>query len=253
MRAAFTRAITLALPLATFACAIDERDLTVRPPGILLTPNGAGFVDGSNDAGILGYWTYFIDTPSCRDAGYSAEQCSTLFDSSGTAVQPGARARPDDPATGRICLRGVTAQALVNPATMQPDYAAIWGGGIELTFNDPDANVATALPYDAPAHMITGFSFETDTPPPSVIRVAFPTTASPVAGDSYWGGKLSWFSPIHPGLNVFTWDDVTPQFDSDFPPFDPRTILRMQFHVNAIAARATPFDFCIWNLSARTY
>lgn len=245
------RALALAFLLAPLACSVDERPLIIRPPGILLLPDAAGSLDGSNGAGILGYWSYLVDTPDCAAAGYSAEQCSTLFDSSGRAVEAGDRLQPDDLPTGRICLSGVAAQALVNPATMQPDYAAFWGATIDLTLNDPDGNAAGSLPYDAPAHMITGFSFETDTPPP-VVRVAFPSIGVPADGDAYWGGANNLFSPIRPGLNSFAWDDVASQFGRGFPPFDPRMLLRLQFHVNAVPERATPFDFCIWNLSART-
>ena len=251
MRAAFTRGLALTAVLLP-ACAIDDRELTVDDPRIPLLSNAQGFVDGSNRAGILGYWTYFVDTPGCTVAGYSLEQCSTLFDSTGGLVSiGGGLVHPDDLATGRICMSGVAAQARVNPTTMEPDFAAIWGAGIQLTFNDAANEVATSQTYDAPAHKITGFSFETDSPP-AVERVEFPGVGVPGAAVAYWGGKTGLYSVVRRGLNVIDLADVAPQFASGYPPFDPRTILAIRFHVNAIADQATPFDYCIWNLSART-
>jgi hypothetical protein len=148
-------------------------------------------------------------------------------------------------------MSGVVARALVNPSTGEPDFAAIWGAGIQLTFNDAANDVATSQTYDAPAHRITAFSFETDSPP-AVQRVEFPGAGLSGAAFAYWGGKTSLYSPVRSGLNVIALDDVAPQFASGYAPFDPRAIVAIRFHVNSIAEQATPFNYCIWNLTALT-
>ena len=245
MRAAFTRAITLALPLAAFACAIDDRDLTVVEPAILLLPDPNGFIDGSNAAGIVGYWGYYVDTPICLDMGYAMDQCSLIDDPAGGPLRPSTVLHPDEPATGHLCVSGVAAQVLVNPTTMQPDFGVMWGAGLQLGLN------GGMLPYDAPAHRITGISFEIDSPPANM-QIMFPAAGSNGANDAYWGGQYDYVSPVRSGLNIVRWEDVAPRVNSGAAPFDPHTIAMFQIHVNTYVDHATPFDFCVWNIAART-
>ncbi len=244
-----------AIFVATLACSLDSRVLTVSdasppPAGVLLLSDGQGFFDGSNAAGIRGYWyvsSDAIEPDFCLAAGFSAAQCSAVI----TPPHEGHAFAVPDP--NRVCTSGVAAQVIVNPSTMALDYLNIWGANIGLDFNNPDrTNVNRGGSYDAHAHAITGFSFVIDTPPPSTLRVSFSTTANPFTA-SYWGGSASLFSPVQPGLNVVRWAEVGgPSYLTDPPVFDPTALLGMQFTVFSNANRPVPFDYCISSLTALT-
>ena len=58
-------------------------------------------------------------------------------------------------------------------------------------------------------------------------------------------------SPVKMGHNEILWTKVTgPFYDTVAPPFDPTTILSIQFHVPTSTGAAAAYMFCISNLSA---
>jgi len=225
--------------LSVLGCSIDEPMLTVKDPTIPLRPNIVGDI-GPNAAGIMGGWGTYVDTPGCLELGFSADQCSRVVAPAGPAFPP------SDLQTGRVCTSGVAARLLDYPDTMTPAYDAMWGAGIQLTLNRD-------MPYDAVAHEITGFSFEIDRPVPNRMRVNFPT-ANGLPISAFWGGKImDDFSPIEAGLNVVRWADVGgPNFVPNPPAFDERMLTFFQIHVAVSPDQATPFDYCVSNLAART-
>src|SRR5262249_7104840 len=136
--------------------------LVGSPPvstGIPLVADGDGHYDGSNAAGVIGYWWSAGDAYSvngegmCPADGFSLADCSML-----TAPTPGALFRPDPGGRG-MCTSGVAAQVIPDQVGSLA-WGAIWGNLIGFNLANP-GNFAdgTALvgPYDAPAHGITGF------------------------------------------------------------------------------------------------
>jgi hypothetical protein len=244
----------VALLLATLACTLDDRRLTVSdaaepPRGVLLVPDGQGFVDGSNAAGILGHWyvnSDLLDPASCLSVGFAVEQCSTIV----TPPHEGYAFTPSDPK--RLCMSGVAAKVIANPSTMEPDYDNIWGALLGLEFNSPELVVPNGGGvYDARAHAITGFSFVIESPP-TAFRTTFSTVGAAKAA-AYWGGRLSNTSPVRPGLNVVRWADVGgPMYLPNPPAFDETQLLGMQFTVISGATSPVPYDFCISELTALT-
>jgi len=236
------------------ACSLDNRTLTVSdagppPKGVLLVADRQGLVDGSNAAGITGYWyvnSDAIEPGYCLAVGFSADQCSTVL----TPPHDGYAFAAPDPS--RICTSGVAAKVIVNPSTMALDFDHIWGTNLGLDFNNLDrTNVNRGGSYDAPAHGITGFSFVIDAPPAS-IRIVFSTDASPYQA-AYWGGATAPTSHVLPGVNVVRWADVGgPMYLADPPAFDPTHLRGIQFTVVSNATQSIPFDFCVGGLTALT-
>jgi hypothetical protein len=234
--------------------------------GILLVPDSTGAFDGSNAAGVIGAWgstgdDYAPDgTPGagdCPKAGFSQPQCSTI-----TTPIPGQPFTPD--VTGRMCTSGVA--ALVAPLDGgQPAYSSIWGNFIFFDLNHPpspasdggsdgglDAGSGIGGVYDATAHGITGFAFDLEGTV-SRLRVEFATMGTELNA-AYWEGALMDLSPVSgAGHYEIRWADVGgPAYLTAPPPFDPTKLERIQFHVPSQAAAATPYSFCLKNITLLT-
>jgi hypothetical protein len=232
-----------------------------RPPstGIVLTPDTDGMFDGSNAAGVVGGWWsagdfYSGDTSPgsgpCPQAGFPPESCSTL-----ATPTPGAAFRPDPGGRG-MCTTGVAAQIL-NGSDGQPAYSSIWGNiiGFALASTAPrDAGSDTLGVYDAPAHGITGFAFDIDAVPPGGhIRVAFPTKGTENNAAS-WRGATNDLSPIvAPGHYEMRWPEIGgPMYLVGAPPFDPKTLEMISFHVVSNISASTSYSFCVNNITLLT-
>lgn len=228
------------------ACGLDRRTLHLDTSPIPLLPNAQGFIDGSNAAGIVGSWFFFSDSvpgssgQSCEDAGFSEDQCSKLVTPTGPIFTP------SDLSTGSMCTSGVAAQLINDPTTMMPAYGEIYGVGIGFNLNNSGAR----LPYDAPAHGITGFSFVIDSPPLGALQVGLLNLENP-GHSAYWGGATAADSPVVSGPNQFRWPDVGgPLFLAEPPPFDPSSPVALTFQVVSIVSSAIPFSFCISQVMA---
>jgi hypothetical protein len=148
---------------------------------------------------------------------------------------------------GAMCLTGTAAKVLAT------DYANIYGIGIGLDFNNQGG---MQLPYDAPAHKVTGFSFDLTGVPPGGIRVEFPTTDTNAsgfdsysivaAGDGHYVADLTTSATdphkLHPSF--------TPATGMTEPPFNPANLLAIQFHVATNTTAAIPVTgMCVNNLT----
>ena len=81
------------------------------------------------------------------------------------------------------------------------------------------------------------------------MRVQFPTAEQPYY-PPFWGG-LQQISPVKVGHNQIMWRDVVgPYYDTTAPAFDPTAIYRVEFLVPTNVTNATPFSFCVSNLTA---
>jgi hypothetical protein len=184
---------------------------------ILLTPNSAGFYDGTNPAGVVGAWYAFEDYSdglgvpalpgmgSCPMAGFAATQCSMV-----TTPTTGASFMPDSNGKG-MCTSG-TAAMVVGLAGGAPDYTDIWGAGIGFDLTNPggaDGGVGVKGQYNAPAYGITGVAFNIDAVPVGGhVRVEFPTLGTESA-TAYWEGPIDYLSPlVAPGHQEIRWPEV---------------------------------------------
>jgi hypothetical protein len=232
------------------------------PQGFLLVPDAMGVFDGTNPAGVVGYWWAGADDygsygqpggGNCPQAGFPDSECS-VFD---TPI-PGQLFAPAPNGRG-MCTRG-TAATVLNSDAGQPFYTAIWGALIGFDLNHPVALDGGAAPpnaglsglgqYDAPAHGITGISFDIDSPPPETnFRVGFKTLGTEESF-AYWGGKTMLYSPVPAGGRYqLHWSEVGgPYYLSVPPPFDPSKLESVVFFVTTSAAGPVPFMFCISNL-----
>ena len=224
-------------------------------PGIAIAPDGTGTFDGTNAAGVIGAWGSTGDyydanatagAGTCPTDGFPQSQCSTI-----NAPTPGMAFLPDP--TGRgMCTSGVAAQAIPDDGG-QPAYSFIWGNFVFFDLNhppSPDAGIDAGtgpMAYDAPAHGITGFAFDLEGTV-NELRVEFPTQAT-WNGPAYWEGATANVSPVSgPGHYEIRWADVGgPSYLAAPPPFDPRTLESIRFHVISVASAATPYSYCIKN------
>jgi hypothetical protein len=227
--------------------------------GIPLVPDGDGYFDGSNAAGVVGFWwstgdaygkEQVLGEGECPVAGFPPQACSVL-----TTPTPGMVFKPDPNGRG-MCTSGVSAQVIPD-STGALAYSAIWGNMIAFELNNPgryDEGVSKRLPYDAPAHGITGFAFDIDAVPPGGhIRVNFPTVATELNA-AYWNGATMDGSPIlGPGHYEMRWPEIGgPMYLTNPPPFDPSQLISIAFFVYSNSLAPVPFDFCVKNLMMLT-
>ena len=221
--------------------------------GIPLVPDSNGHFDGTNAAGVVGYWWSAADgyapdgtpgTGTCQTDGFAADACSVF-----TSPTPGAFFSPD--ANGRLCTSGVAAQVIPD-ATGTLAWPYIWGNIIGFDVNNPGTltdGLTKRSVYDAAAHGVTGVSFDIDAlPPGGHLRVAFQTRGTE-SNAAYWGGATADLSPFGlPGHYEVRWSDVAgPLYLTNPPPFDPTTLEAIHFQVVATNFEPVPFNFCISN------
>jgi hypothetical protein len=214
-----------------------------------LIPTADGFLDGSNSVGILGAWYSYGDVykdggpGDCQAAGFTEDQCSKV-------VSPVLGA-PFTNVDGKMCTEGTSAKTINAPGSNSPAYAAIWGAGIGLDFNNAGADGGTGkLAWDATAAGVTGFSFEIDQLPlGGNIRVEFPATSQNGNDAAYWGGATNNLSPVMVGKNTIKWAMVGgPSYATNPPAFMPSKVTGIQFHVVSNTSSTVSYKFCVSNL-----
>lgn len=238
---------------------------------ILLIPSDTGFLDGSNEAGVLGPWYAYGDGYADGSSVYGTPpgKCQAAAHTDCSQFETPTPAMPFPPdSSGAMCAKGHA--AVVADGANGPDYSNIFGAAIALDLNNAgtdDGGTGLKGSYDPTAHtpVITGVSFDIDNPPPNAFRVELPTNAS--AGGAmgggtdndaaWWGGATLNASPVKRGHNVFKWSEVggplyliTPT--NNPPPFDVTKLTSIKFHVVTNATAAVEFNFCISNLALTT-
>ncbi len=217
-----------------------------------LTPDMNGFVDSATTGttGIKGAWYAYGDgigsdgtamNSDCQlKGGHPMSACSSI-------TTPPFGMFPNT--AGKMCTSGTVAQ-VINMGTAA-DYTNIWGAGIGIDLN----NAGTAdggtgkQPYNATMNNVIGVQFNIDTVPLATLRVEFPNKTNINA--PFWGGDQMSSPVVANKPNVILWKDVKgPFYDLAATPFDPTTILSIQFHVPTTATASAPYNFCISNLSA---
>jgi hypothetical protein len=217
-----------------------------------LTPDMTGYVDvgATGTTGIKGAWYAYGDgigsdgTTGSSDCvlkgGHMTSECSTI-----TMPVFGSFMNTN----GKMCTSGTVAKVINMGAAA--DYTNIWGAGIGFDFN----NAGTAdggpgkLPFNATAAGVVGVQFDIDMVPLATLRVEFPNMTNKNA--PFWGGAVQMASPIKLGTNTILWKDVQgPFYDPAPTPFDPTTLLSIQFHVPTTTGSSAQYMFCVSNLSA---
>jgi hypothetical protein len=220
-----------------------------------LLPDTTGYV-GVGATGmtmIQGAWYAYGDgigadgttaTGDCELKGmHAVSDCSNI-------VTPSFGSFPN-PTPGKMCTMGTAAKVLNMTTMAMPDYTWMWGAGIGLDLNNAGGDAgAMKLPYNAPANGVIGIAFDIDTVPLGTLRVELPTKTQDGTSASFWGGDQQ-SSPVKVGHNEFKWTDVKgPFYDMLAPPFDPTTILSVQFHIPTSTTASSTYNFCVSNLSA---
>lgn len=225
--------------------------------GVTLVPSATGWIDKTdvgNTIMVQGAWYPYGDSygeAKCTSATFgkhAAGDCSVI-----TMPDPVGTGFPNT--AGSMCTTGTAAKVLdIVGMTGMPDYSNMWGAGIGLDLNASGGDLSTKSPYNATMAGVTGISFKIDTVPLSGLRVEFPmplTNGNP-AGSDYWGASSSYpASPAQPGLNVIRWADVKSPAAATASPvaFDPTQIESIQFHVPSSTSAASPYSFCISELT----
>lgn len=223
---------TVSAPVGTAGSAGSAGTGTEIPTGsgFALTPVN-GFVSGaSNEAGIQGYFYTYSDAAGTPPGA--------------TTIQPADFAMS---AGSAICVSGSASQVLTPAGATVPAYGQYWGGGVALNLADP-GNMMPIQGWDRGP--VTGFSFNiTGDQIPVGAQLRFNVTLFGVAGDPYCASGLS------AGPNTIRFSDLN-QACYNTPPGGavPATaqLQAIQWQVATVTDAATPFDFCIENLTALT-
>jgi hypothetical protein len=232
--------------------------------GIPLVPStDSGFVDDAISM-VIGAWYSYGDSAGpaanltstdfadsqCSVGGFTMDKCSQI-----TSPTPG---QPFPPTAGKgMCTSGTAAQVLMNAAGTT-DYSHLFGAGIGLDFNNPGGEGGAPKGYfDMTPYRGIGFDFTGDVIPSMKMRVNFPFNMEHGTDSPYWDGVNMASSPLTNGLHQeITWDQVggpmylTGQTPSVTPPaFDKTMVASIQFQVFTNTTAATPYSFCVNNLT----
>ncbi len=227
--------------------------------GIPLVADADGRFDGTNPAGVVGHWwstgdAFAMDgTPgggTCPAAGFPPSACSVL-----TTPAPAMPFRPEPNGKG-MCTSGTSAQVVAGSDGMLA-WSSIWGNMIGVDLNNPNAGPLSlsVAPYDAVAHGITGFAFDIDAVPlGGQMRVAFATTGTEMNAP-YWSGATTNLSPVlAPGHYEMRWPEIGgPMYlGPSAPPFDPKQLKWISFHMVSNNGFAVPYSYCLSNVMLLT-
>jgi hypothetical protein len=235
---------------------------------IFLVPSSTGWV-ADPVSGVIGPWYSYGDgvgpgagpqkgadpaNSDCQLAGFPPYDCSQI-----TSPPPGMVFPPSDPATGQMCTSGTAAQVLPNNGS--PDYAALWGAGIGLNFNEPDVDAGGPGTFDMSPYRGIAFDFSADVLPANSMRVNFLFGGMHAFDAPYWMGATMSASPLYGtpaksqhveidwpsvGGPLYLTQEVPPVTP---PPFDPTAVESIQFLVFTNAQTTTPYSFCVSNLA----
>jgi hypothetical protein len=240
---------------ASSAAGAGTSSSDVLPTGateVPLTPSMTGFVD-STATGVQGAWYSYGDgnegaMPAgvCQTTGmHMTSECSVI-----TAPAPGLPFAPAGTSMAQMCTNGTVAKVI--PAA-KPDYSNIFGAGIGLDLNNPglDGGTGKKMPYNAKTHNVIGISFDLSAVPASGLRVEFPFSAPDAA---IWKPSKagSYTSPLSVGHNILLFTNVVPPpyvAAAAQVPFDPATLLSLQFHIPTTTSSSAPYSFCLDNVS----
>ena len=276
--------LTGVLALAAGACSSSSPGTTgtggsggggTSGSGIALTPTTTGFVTG-NTANVIGPWYAYGDgvgmaaglvngmpdadaaNSDCqKKGGFPSTACSQIM-----SPTPGGPFAPDS-TTGAMCTYG-TAAVVMNGTSGSPDYSDLWGAGISLDLNNPGGDAGVKGTWDG--SMYKGFSFDIanngtlGSIPSKAMRVNFPFTGEHGTDSPYYQGATQSYSVLTNGSHVVIhWSDIGgPAYLANqvppvtAPPFDNTKIQSIQFQVFTNTSTATPYGFCVNNLTVLT-
>ncbi len=257
-----------ALALATGACSSSSSNGKTDGGGnanaIPLTPTSTGFVNDSAATGIVGAWYAYGDSigPNAGLAGddqansdcvkkgmHQPSECSHVEE-----PHPGQPFPPD--ATKGMCTSGTATMVL--QGTSGPDYSNMWGAGIGLDFNNPGGDAGAKGVWDGSHYSGISFDIVPGTTggslPSTYMRANFPFTGEHGTDSPYYLGAQAPNSklPAAGGHVEIHWSDVGgPMYltGASSYPFDKTKIESIQFQVFTNVNMATPYSFCINNLS----
>jgi hypothetical protein len=236
--------------------------------GVPLVPSDTGFVSDVTSM-VIGAWYAYGDSAGpaasatgtdfadsqCAIGGFTMAQCSQIV-----APTPG---QPFAPTAGKgMCTNGTAAQVAMNAAGAA-DYSHLFGAGIGLDFNNPGAEGGPKGSFDVTPYKGIGFDFTGDVIPTGKMRVNFPYVGEHGTDSPYWDGANMASSPLTNGLHVeIPWAQVGgPMYLSGqtppvpIPPFDATAqthVESIQFQVFTNTTAATPYSFCVNNLTLLT-
>jgi hypothetical protein len=237
------------------------------PGGKALIPTSTGYVDDTANTGVIGPWYTYSDAAgpaagpadtdfagsSCKKGGFAMTACSVVMPTPGQPVPP-------DTTTGAMCATGTGAVVMAG-STGTADYSDLWGAGLALDFNNKGGDAGAKGTFDLSKYTGIGFTFSGTNIPVNHMRVNFPFVGENNGSDSpYWQGGTQEYSSLANNQTItIKWADVkgpkylTEQTPPTTPPaFDASKVQSIQFQVFTNAATATPFSFCVNNLTLLT-
>ena len=246
--------ISVRMPLPTDAGA----DVDGASTGIVLVPDADGHFDGSNAAGVIGHWwatgDYFADDRDGRAPALPERRVPRLGLLPVTTPTP--LGRSDPLRTARECApRGLAAQVL-RVATASPPSP-----------RSGETSSASTSPIPAPDRWSSAAALRCRRARHHRLRVRYRrrslgrTSTRRVRhggnreNPAYWDGAINDLSPITaPGHYEMRWAEIggPTYLGPAAPPFDPRTLKWIQFHVVSNISAPVPYGFCVSNATLLT-
>jgi len=202
--------------------------------GLALTPVAGWVAGGTNEAGIQGSF-YPLSDATGTPAG-------------ATTITPAPPADFSTSTGSTICISGSASQVVGTP----PAYSQYWGGGVGFDLGDAGGD----LPFQPwNRGNVVGFRYTlTGTAIPATLRfiVTFQDGTGANTGNPFCKPIVTTSgAPVTTMLN----DGSVLQacWEAGGAPLSPTALLRsLQWQVSTVETAATPFNFCIENLTAIT-
>ena len=229
-----------------------------------LVSSPTGFVSDTV-TGVVGPWYSYADSigsaasltsddsanSDCvKKGGFTIDKCSAVVSPLG-----GQPFVPTDGGTSKMCTNG-TAAKVITGTSGSPDYSDLWGAGIALDLNNPGGDAGAKSDLDLSAFKGFEFDFSGDLIPNMQMRVNFPFTGEHGSDSPYWMGDTNASSPLAVGHMKVNFSDVggpaylKNQTPPTTPPaFDKTKVQSIQFQVFTVTSSATPYSFCVSNLT----
>jgi len=201
--------------------------------GFALTPVAGWVAGGTNEAGIQG--SFFTLSDAKRTDGMPPGS---------TTVMPADFSMATGPTS--ICISGTASQVMTNATTTMPDYNRYWGGGIGFNLADL-GGMGGVQPWSR--GRVVGFSF-------TITGTGIPPAGQFRFGVNYFDGATinpNYCVNITTGANTIRLNQIVDQCYNATPgaPLAATAqIESLKWQVSTVTTAATPFNFCVTNLTA---
>jgi len=215
------------------------------------TTGSGGTTGTGGGAGNTLLFTAGVVTPGSNTFGISGGIYS-FTDGAGSTITPDCSTDTcfgDVTGVGPICVAGTGARVLSNGVSY--DYATYWGSALAMDLNNPTNAAMAQMAYKASDHGVTGFQFTFQNKASSTVRLSYKVR------DPGTSALLEYCLDLTTSTSTVHFTDA--HQSCYLPTPGPALTAAMADHIEGIQwqvptniAAATPFSYCISNLTPIT-